>query len=288
MATGWVRSLHCKSKVLEDVAYVPSPKRPSQSQSILPLSCSSISSQSLNQSVLFLPKHSTSSPSSKTKSRPASKPRRKKKPVPVLFPPSPLTPTLPPSSSFLSLAELPDGHSSRRVVEIIFNSSWSSRETGDLQFAGKIEVMFRVHTPARTIARFEECRDAVRYRERTAKQTDVRCAADGNEMMRFHCHPGTSTGTEPVYDASVAACSFVWGERLVNGVRTYTGSREAHDNAGGGSGTKAMLVCRVIAGRVGSGSEPDSQCDSVSMEKGELLVFDQRAVLPCFLIIYKV
>jgi len=54
-----------------------------------------------------------------------------------------------------------------------------------------------------------------------------------------------------------------------------------------------MLVCRVIAGRVskrvgleGYGSG-ELEFDSASGENGELLVFDSRAVLPCFLVIYK-
>ena len=53
-------------------------------------------------------------------------------------------------------------------------------------------------------------------------------------------------------------------------------------------------MCRVIAGRVSKQigfmeSLLDGRVgfDSVSGDKGELLVFDSRAVLPCFLIIYK-
>ncbi|XP_078156206.1 sulfated surface-like glycoprotein [Carex rostrata] len=279
MATGWVRSLQCKSNVLDDVASTPKKLNPRIS-----LSCTTIS----KESVFILPKQ----PSNNPKSQSTPKPRRKRKPVPVPFPPSPLAPSRHSSSSFLSLTELPEGHSSRRVVEIIFNSSWSSGRTEDFQFAGKIEMMFRVHNPARTVARFEECRNAVRARAHFSKSADSRCAADGNEMMRFHCRTGTYTGTgtnsEPVYDAGVTRCKVMSAGRMLDGVRTYTKSREAHDSAGGGSGRWAMLVCRVVAGRVGSGSESDGQCDSVSIGKGELVVFDQRAVLPCFLIIYKV
>jgi hypothetical protein len=58
-----------------------------------------------------------------------------------------------------------------------------------------------------------------------------------------------------------------------------------------------MLVCRVIAGRVRTARGEDqlarrchrsSDYDSVDMGDGELVVLDSRAVLPCFLIIYKV
>lgn len=67
---------------------------------------------------------------------------------------------------------------------------------------------------------------------------------------------------------------------------------------GGAEAKQAMLVCRVIAGRVkkmGLESSQDgslSGYDSVTGESGqytdleELLVFNTRAVLPCFIVIY--
>lgn len=70
---------------------------------------------------------------------------------------------------------------------------------------------------------------------------------------------------------------------------------------------RAMLVCRVVAGRVGCDAgyvdKEDSGFDSVVVGKGpgaargvvvrldeedELLVFNPRAVLPCFVIVYAV
>ncbi|KHN06256.1 hypothetical protein glysoja_030322 [Glycine soja] len=62
---------------------------------------------------------------------------------------------------------------------------------------------------------------------------------------------------------------------------------------------RAMLVCRVIAGRVGSDSDEvekeDGGFDSVMasgvytrLDEEELLVFNPRAVLPCFVIVYSV
>lgn len=59
---------------------------------------------------------------------------------------------------------------------------------------------------------------------------------------------------------------------------------------------RAMLVCRVIAGRVGC--EPDvvdkgydslvGRADGRLEEEDELLVYNPRAVLPCFVIVYNV
>lgn len=65
---------------------------------------------------------------------------------------------------------------------------------------------------------------------------------------------------------------------------------------------RAMLVCRVIAGRVGSdldeAEKEDGGFDSVMaradsgvytrLDEEELLVFNPRAVLPCFVIVYSV
>lgn len=65
---------------------------------------------------------------------------------------------------------------------------------------------------------------------------------------------------------------------------------------------RAMLVCRVIAGRVGCDpgyvDKEDSGFDSLVGRKNgshmrldeedELLVFNSRAVLPCFVIVYTV
>lgn len=65
---------------------------------------------------------------------------------------------------------------------------------------------------------------------------------------------------------------------------------------------RAMLVCRVIAGRVGCDSDEadkgDGGFDSVMARGGsgvytrldeeDLLVFNPRAVLPCFVIVYTV
>lgn len=63
---------------------------------------------------------------------------------------------------------------------------------------------------------------------------------------------------------------------------------------------RAMLVCRVVAGRIGSDQEAgkdEPAFDSVvggrdgahvKLDEEELLVFNQRAVLPCFVIVYTV
>ncbi|KAG6474933.1 uncharacterized protein LOC122024696 [Zingiber officinale] len=247
MPTAWIKSLHCKTNTVDDVLY-PSRSSYSDKKSLL----SSVSCVSSSHAV-----HDAYTP---------KKPKPKPKPSPAQPLPSPAPAILLPAR-FPSLSELPPGHSSRRVVEIIFTSSWSP----DAAFPGEIEMLFRVRNPARTVARFEEHRAAVRARSGPG---DSRCAADGNEMMRFRC--GAVVGD---------AAGVAWpAER----VRTFSGSGGAHASGGGGGAgrRRAMLVCRVIAGRVRIESSSDA-ADSVSLGNGELVVFDPRAVLPCFLIIYK-
>ncbi|PKU77155.1 uncharacterized protein LOC110113174 [Dendrobium catenatum] len=288
MATGWLKSLHCKSNAVEDV-YLPKRMAPAKILHAPAFSCRS-SSQALRDA-LFLISHklppppnnppsptSSSSPaktSQRNRSQTLSKtlnPKPKSRPKPKAKQ-STVTSSPPATLPLPTLDNLPQSHSSRRVVEIIFRSSWSSLGA---PFPGEIEMLFRVHNPPLAVARFEECRAAVRSRA-----DDPRCAADGNEMMRFHS--SFAAGGE-IYDAGVARCAV----GKLEGVRTFAGSGAAHENSGRGTGRRAMLVCRVIAGRVRDPFGPNSEADSVCLGKSELLVIDPRAVLPCFLIIYKV
>jgi hypothetical protein len=134
-------------------------------------------------------------------------------------------------------------------------------------FPGEAEMLFRVHNTSRSVARFEDYR-----------------AADGNEMMRFS--PAPPYGPASAADGGDGVdTARVW---------TFDGSGGAHASARGpATGRRAMLLCMVIAGRVaeaGTGSDsslPGKEHDSLRVGKGELVVLDRRAVLPCFLIIYK-
>lgn len=211
----------------------------------------------------------------------ASKKRHHRRPAGPPPPPSP--PALPPTSPFPTLVELPAGHSSRKVVEIIFHTSWAPGAA-----PARIEMLFKVRNPAATVARFEEYRQSVKRRAAASSPARARCLADGNEVMRFHCvGPAAGAGKG---DAT-GLCTF---SRKGAAIRTFAGSGAAHECAGGYKGRRAMLVCRVIAGRVCGGVESFLNgaavggFDSVSGEKESLVVFDSRALLPCFLIIYKV
>ncbi|WCJ25974.1 zinc finger (C2H2 type) family protein [Euphorbia peplus] len=286
MASGWMKSLQCKSRAVEDVLnpnpkfLIPSSSCRKSAQSIKDVIETAATTHHRRQyhrkPIPFSPNHT------KAKSKP--KPR----PESVSAPPSRSHSTRNPNADpnrnphplFPALTEVPDGHPSRNVVEIIFHTSWSNKS-----FPGRIEMIFKVHNGSKTGTRFEEYREMVKTRAGLSGgstwEENARCVADGNEMMRFYC-------LGPAGDARGGAWVFPAGKGAA--ICTFSGSGPAHESAGGGNGRRAMLVCRVIAGRVSKQIELEDGrvgFDSVSGVNGELLVFDPHAVLPCFLIIYK-
>ncbi|KAM0887575.1 hypothetical protein ACQ4PT_028927 [Festuca glaucescens] len=298
MATAWVRSLSCRSYGVADAVVAPSPTTSKKTQTF-PVSCAT--AEDVRDSVATPARHASwkhEKPPRRERRRGGQerererqqqdgRPRARKKPKQA-FMPSPL-PAAPATSAFLTMAELPEGHSSRQVVELIFSSGW-----GPAAAPPEVEAMFRVHSAARAVARFEDARAAAR-----AHGAAARCGADGNEMMRFQCRPAAGPGGScGVFGAGVATCQL---GPYSSAVRTFACSGAAHARAAAsspspGAGRRAMLVCRVIAGRVRPAHGLDqpgrhhrsSDYDSVDMGDGELVVLDSRAVLPCFLIIYKV
>lgn len=207
-----------------------------------------------------------------------------------------------------AVSELGPEDSSRNIVEIIFKSSWLKQNSPMC----KIERILKVHNTQRTIQRFEDCRDAVKTRALNSTRKNPRCAADGNELLRFHCTTlscnlgsrGSSTLCGSVPGCSV--CTIIrhgFRGKECKGVRTTASSGRAHDSLKNCTDERrAMLVCRVIAGRVrrvtdDAPSEEDSvsggSYDSVAGYTGvysnleELFVFNPRAILPCFVVIYK-
>ncbi|WVZ74313.1 hypothetical protein U9M48_022512 [Paspalum notatum var. saurae] len=288
-AGSWVRSLHCKSTAADDVAARVA-VAPKKLHPRLPRAPCGGSGDALPNRVASS-KPSASKP--RPKAKPSHEPAKKTKPaaaVPPSPPPGPLGPVP-------ALTELPAGHSSRQVVEIIFLSSWSpvpqpppspGAPPTSSAFPGVVEMLFRVHNPARAAARFEDYRAAVRARAGGAS----RSAADGNEMMRFAPAPQYD---DPCRSSSPAGATTTGGEEEAPRIRTFDGSGGAHASVRGpAAGRRAMFLCRVIAGRVagaGTGAAATAgkeRFDSVRAPKsGELVVFDRRAVLPCFLIIYR-
>ncbi|RWR92286.1 putative nucleic acid binding protein [Cinnamomum micranthum f. kanehirae] len=206
-----------------------------------------------------------------------------------------------------AVSELGPDDSGRNIVEIIFKSSWLKKDRPIF----KIERILKVHNTQRTIARFEDYRDSVKAR---ASAHYDRCAADGNELLRFHCTTltcalgarGASTlcGSQP----TCGVCTIIRHGFAGKEVRTTASSGRAHDclHVAADEGRRAMLVCRVIAGRVrrvGSDDSVPGEEESVLGQGGtydsvvghagiysnleELIVFNPRAILSCFVVIYR-
>ncbi|OIT00915.1 PREDICTED: uncharacterized protein LOC109229312 [Nicotiana attenuata] len=219
-----------------------------------------------------------------------------------------------------AVSELGPEDSSRNIVEIIFKSSWLKKDNPIC----KIERILKVHNTKRTIQRFEDCRDAVKIHAVATGKKNPRCAADGNELLRFYCTSLTCSlgarGSSSLCGSvpSCGVCNLIrhgFQGSKTSGVRTTASSGRAHDCLGSGiAKRRAMLVCRVIAGRVkqtvkdavasptteeetcsGSGLLANGSAiyDSVAGYAGiysnleELYVFNPRAILPCFVVIYE-
>ncbi|CAO2153071.1 unnamed protein product [Urochloa humidicola] len=206
-----------------------------------------------------------------------------------------------------AVSELGPDDTSRNIVEIIFQSSWLSKETT----VCKIDRILKVQNSNRTVKRFEEYKEGIKEKASGKEgKKNARCVADGNELLRFHCTTFTCSlgagGGNALCRAMAGQCKLCGIIRdgfRVDGdgrIATVATSGRAHDMAQGISDgeKKAMLVCRVVAGRVKKAcsdtkSSEDCDCDSVSPSSeglysglDELFVFNPRAILPCFVVIY--
>ncbi|XP_044510515.1 uncharacterized protein LOC123229025 [Mangifera indica] len=207
-----------------------------------------------------------------------------------------------------AVSQLGPEDTSKNIVEIIFQSSWLKKQAPIC----KIDRILKVHNTQSTISKFEEYRDSIKAKATKLPKKHPRCIADGNELLRFHCTTfacslglnGSSNLCNSVPHCNV--CSIIKSGFRVpqepnkdvhkNGILTTATSGKAHDEADveDGSDTRAMLVCRVIAGRVKKGIEVnmedyDSVAGAVGMysELDELYVFNPKAILPCFVVIYR-
>ncbi|KAF0914012.1 hypothetical protein E2562_026391 [Oryza meyeriana var. granulata] len=221
-----------------------------------------------------------------------------------------------------SLSELSSLDSSMNIIRMIFLAGWKPAAS----CAGEspsVRRILRIHHNPRALARFEEYRDLVRARARAARRcagagtapVEERCIADGNERLRFYCSTMLCTlgagvcGSPYCCTCSILRHGFAGKQADVDGIATYSSGRAAHASLPEDverefaflQVRRAMLVCRVVAGRVGRGTADDKVAydsmvpllptsSSSAAARGdddvELLVFHPRAVLPCFVIIY--
>ncbi|KAL5225695.1 hypothetical protein ABZP36_012334 [Zizania latifolia] len=212
-----------------------------------------------------------------------------------------------------AVTELVEGDSSRKVVEIICKAGWTKSENA----LGRVERVVKVHNAGKSVARFEEFREMVKGRAAKLPKKHPRCLADGNELLRFHgttlsCSLGAGDSSRLCTSGTCSVCriirhGFSATREVKDGVGVFTTSTskqalECIQETAGGKATgvkKALLVCRVIAGRIHRPLEnlqdvaAQPGFDSVAGKVGayasieELYLLNPRALLPCFVVICK-
>lgn len=210
-----------------------------------------------------------------------------------------------------AVTELVEGESSRKIVEIICRASWLKSES----HCGRIERVLKVHNMQKTVARFEEYRETVKLKASKLPKKHPRCIADGNELLRFYgttvsCSLGLNGSSSLCVSDRCCVCriirnGFSMKKELKEGVGVFTSSTSgrAYESVeifgDDPSIRKALIVCRVIAGRVHRPLENiqeiagQSGFDSLAGKVGlyssieELYLLNHRALLPCFVVICK-
>ncbi|KAK9727152.1 hypothetical protein RND81_05G261900 [Saponaria officinalis] len=219
-----------------------------------------------------------------------------------------------------AVSELRDGDSGKNIVWIIFKTGWKTENNNNNEKFPKIHRILKIHNGQMILSKFEEYREIVKVKAKVkpARNRNERCIADGNELLRFHCttfacNLGQNGNSSVCNQNYCSACGIIrvgFSPKL-DGISTLSSSYRAHMSIPGDvedefafmNVKRAMLVCRVIAGRVGCDpmmtevDKEDQGFDSlvgrggtgqVNSDDDELIVFNPRAVLPCFVIVYSV
>uniref|UniRef100_A0A7N0UJ73 C2H2-type domain-containing protein n=1 Tax=Kalanchoe fedtschenkoi TaxID=63787 RepID=A0A7N0UJ73_KALFE len=216
-----------------------------------------------------------------------------------------------------AVAELPKGSSTRSVIERICRTSLSESETVD----GWIQTVLKVNNLPKAKLQFEDYRHHVQTKASQLSNPHPKLLADGYELMRFYCTTVECYKRAKRYSTSCSSKTCAVCQIL----RLGFSSAKAADNNNGGQGIittsssgrslqlaaqtdgsqmsrKALILCRVIAGRVHSSSDshqeqapPQRTYDSMAKNIGpyntrvyeELVSLNSKAILPCFVIICK-
>lgn len=205
-----------------------------------------------------------------------------------------------------------EGDSSRKIVEIICRSSGPKSESTRCV---RIDRVLKVHNMQKTLARFEDYRELVKIKASKLPKKHPRCIADGNELLRFY---GTNLGCSLGMNGSSSLCvsdkccvcriirhGFSTKRELKDGIGVFTTSTSGRAfesieiDENDPSMRKALIVCRVIAGRVHRPLEnvleivEQTGFDSLAGKVGlysnieELYLLSPKALLPCFVVICK-
>ncbi|KAL0000978.1 hypothetical protein SO802_014759 [Lithocarpus litseifolius] len=210
-----------------------------------------------------------------------------------------------------AVTELVEGDSSRKIVEIICRTSWLKSEN----HCGRIERVLKVHNMQKTLARFEEYREMVKIKASKLPKKHPRCLADGNELLRFYgttvvCSLGLNGSSSLCISERCCVCRIIRNgfsakKELKGGIGVFTTSTSGRAFESieileeEPAARKALIVCRVIAGRVHRPLENIQEMagqtgfDSLAGKVGlysnieELYLLNSRALLPCFVVICK-
>ena len=207
------------------------------------------------------------------------------------------------------MTELVEGDSSRKVVEIICRSTKSEPSRSI-----RIQRVLKVHNMQKTLCRFEDYREMVKIKASRLQKKHPRCLADGNELLRFYgthvaCALGVGSSALCVSDkcsvCRIIRHGFSAKREMRNGVGVFTTSTSGRafesieDDVDDPSLRKALIVCRVIAGRVHRPLDNvldivgqtgfDSLAGKVGLYSNveELYLLNPKALLPCFVVICK-
>lgn len=207
-----------------------------------------------------------------------------------------------------AVIELGEGDSSKKIVEIICQKSWLKSEND----CRRIERVLKVHNMQKMVAWFEEYRETVKIKASKLPKKHPRCLVDGNELLRFY---GTTVVCSLGINGSSSLCTldncgvcqvlrhgFLTKKESNGGIFTTSTSESAFESIElyekDSSLRKALIVCRVVAGRIHTPLEriqemASSGFDSLAGKMDshsnieELCVLNPRAILPCFVAIYK-
>ncbi|KAK8966818.1 hypothetical protein KSP40_PGU001428 [Platanthera guangdongensis] len=215
----------------------------------------------------------------------------------------------------IAVTELEEGEFSRKIVEKICQSSFSYSIYG--RRIVMTERILKVHHLQRTLAKFEEYRESVQNRAIKFQHKHARCIADGNELLRFHgttisCSLGVNGSSSLCSSTKCNVCQIIrsgfptkWEMKAGVGVftaSTWETALESIDTTAENndfSSKKAVVICRVIAGRIHKPIDGFREMiglmdfDSVAGKVGrhsnleELYLLNPRALLPCFVVIDK-
>ena len=160
------------------------------------------------------------------------------------------------------VSELIDGDSGNNIVRIIFKTGWIDNEK-----TPKNHQILKIHNSTKILGSFEEYRDHVKSkaaRNSGVRRRNERCIADGNELLRFHCSTFLfnlgQNGNSCLYNHQYCSiCGIIRSgfSQKLDGISALSTSWREHatiieDEFRFMNVKRAMLVCRVVASRMGS------------------------------------